>query len=107
HRPGFTTYPNPQIFHEIYSALAANGNPPWASAEGTNVNIDVAPPAIPAEGMEGYLARMFSHGATMVNLFGWGIGDKEMVFRRATESSQALAAYRKFLRGASPGKRNQ
>jgi hypothetical protein len=100
HRPGFTTYPNPQIFAAVKAALEANGNPPWASAEGTNVDIDAAPPAIPQEGMEDYLARMFNHGAMVTNLFGWGIGPKEMVFRRATESDQALAAYRKFLRGA-------
>jgi hypothetical protein len=55
---------------------------------------------IPEEGMEDYLARMFNHGATMTNVFGWGVGDKATVFRRATESDEAVAAYRKFLRGA-------
>ena len=50
--------------------------------------------------MEDYLARMFNHGATMTNLFGWDIGDSQNLFRRVTESNQALAAYRKFLHGA-------
>ena len=50
--------------------------------------------------MEDYLARMFNHGAAMANVFGWDIGDKQTVFRRATESDEAIAAYRKFLRGA-------
>ena len=36
----------------------------------------------------------------MTNVFGWGIGNKENLFRRATESDEAAAAYRKFLRGA-------
>jgi hypothetical protein len=99
-RPGFTTYPNPEIFGKIYDALDAHGKPLWASSEGTNVDIDLAPPAVPEEGMEDYLARMFNHDATIVNVFGWKIGDKEMVFRRATESDQAIAAYRKFLHGA-------
>jgi hypothetical protein len=100
HRPGFTTYPNAQIFAAIAAALEAHGNPPWASSEGTNVDIDAAPPAIPQEGMEDYLARMFNHGAAMANVFGWGVGDPTMIFRRATESREAIAAYQKFLRGA-------
>jgi hypothetical protein len=43
---------------------------------------------------------MFNHGTTMTNVFGWGIGNKENLFRRATEGDEAAAAYRKFLRGA-------
>ncbi len=99
HRPGFSTYPDADILGDIYTGLGAHGNPPWASAEGTNVDIQ-GPPRIPDEGMQDYLARMFNHGATMTNVFGWGIGDKQNVFRRATEGDEALAAYRKFLRGA-------
>jgi len=77
HRPGFSTYPNADIL----------------------VDIQAGPPRIPDEGMQDYLARMFNHGATMTNVFGWGIGDKDNLFRRATESEEAVAAYRKFLRG--------
>lgn len=98
HRPGFSTYPDADILKEIYDALASHGNPPWASAEGTNVDIQ-GPPRIPDEGMEDYLARMFNHGATVTNLFGWGIGAKGNPFREATERPDAIAAYRKFLRG--------
>ncbi len=100
HRPAFTTYPDADILGEIYTALTAHGNPPWGSAEGTNVDIQAGPPRIPDEGMQDYLARMFNHGATMTNVFGWGIGNKENLFRRATEGDEAAAAYRKFLRGA-------
>lgn len=100
HRPGFSTYPDADILGEIYRALDAHGNPRWASAEGTNVDIRAGgPPRIPDEGMHDYLARMFNHGAAMTNVFGWGIGDKENVFRRATEGDEAVEAYRKFLRG--------
>jgi hypothetical protein len=99
HRPGFSTYPNPEILGDIYATLGTRGNPPWASAEGTNVDIHSGPPSIPAEGMQDYLARMFNHGAAMTNVFGWGIGDRQNIFRRATEGEEAVAAYRKFLRG--------
>ena len=97
-RPGFSTYPDADGFAEIYAALAAHGSPRWASAEGANVDI-FGPPMIPAEGMEDYLARMFNHGAVIVNLFGWDIGDRDNVFRMSVESEEARAAYRKFLRG--------
>ena len=52
--------------------------------------------------METYLARMFNHGATLVNIFSWGIGgeaNKNMSFRVVTEGEEALQAYRKFLKG--------
>ena len=47
--------------------------------------------------MENYLARMFNHGATLTNVFGWDIAN---VFRQAAENPAAIDAYRKFLRGA-------
>ena len=99
HRPGFSTYPDSAVLTEIYDALRDHGNPPWGSAEGTNVNIQAGPPRIPEEGMRDYLARMFNHGATMANVFGWDIGSEENLFRRATEGDEAIAAYRKFLSG--------
>jgi hypothetical protein len=98
--PGFTTYPDAPILGDIYSALNAHGNPSWASAEGTNVDIQSWPPTIPDEGMEDYLAHMFNHGAAITNVFGWDIGDRENLFRRATENDDALAGYRKFLAGS-------
>lgn len=99
YRPGYSTYPNAGILTDIYAALGAHGVPPWASAEGTNVDIQSAPPVIPDTGMEDYLARMFNHGAVLTTVFGWGIGSKDNLFRRATESGEAIAAYRKFLHG--------
>jgi hypothetical protein len=99
HNPGFSTYPDADRFAEIYAALGAHGNPPWASAEGANVDFESGPPRVPDEGMQDYLARMFNHGATLTTVFGWGIGDSGNAFRRASESEEAVAGYRAFLRG--------
>ena len=99
YRPGFSTYPEGATFREIHAALAEHGSPGWISAEGVNVS----PTGMPGEPtMASYLARMFNHGAVLVNVFSWGIGGEAMrnnFFRRATENSEALAAYGKFLRG--------
>ncbi|MFO1431514.1 MAG: hypothetical protein U1F76_15440 [Candidatus Competibacteraceae bacterium] len=101
HYPGFTTYPDEGILGQIYAELGRHGNPPWASAEGTNVWIHEGPPKKPAQSMETYLASLFNHGATITNLFGWGIGDHGNPFRDATEGPASIQAYRKFLRGES------
>ena len=52
--------------------------------------------------METYLAKMFNHGATLVNVYSWGVGgeaNKNMSFRLVTEGEEALGAYRKVLKG--------
>ncbi len=99
YRPGFSTYPEGSTFKELYAVLAQHGSPGWMSAEGTNVS----PTSMPGEPtMETYLGRMFNHGAVMTNIFSWGIGgeaNRDNFFRKATENSEALAAYAKFLRG--------
>jgi len=99
HRPGFSVYAEPRIIGDVYAALEANGKPPWGVSEGTNVDIYRGRPTIGEEGMESYLAHMFNYGATMTNLFGWGVGNRSNPFRRATEGDEAIAAYRKFLSG--------
>ena len=85
---------------QIHSIVKTHGNVGWISAEGTNV----VPNGMPGEPtMESYLAKMFNHGAVMVNIFSWGIGGERErnrnMFRRATESDEAISAYRKFLTG--------
>ena len=99
YRPGFSTYPEGQTFRDVYSIVEKHGASGWISAEGTNVS----PTGMPGEPtMETYLAKLFNHGAVMVNVFSWGIGGEAMrdnFFRRATEGPEALAAYGKFLRG--------
>lgn len=42
HNPGFSTYPQANIFPEIYAELDRNNNPPWASSEGANIALPVA-----------------------------------------------------------------
>ncbi|MDR3406740.1 MAG: hypothetical protein P4L99_29915 [Chthoniobacter sp.] len=101
HRPGFSTYPQPGLFDDIYDQLEKHHQVGWGSCEGT----DMQPSSGPGQtgmNMETYLAKMFNHGATLVNIFSWGVGGeamKTMGFRVVTEGDEALQAYRKFLRG--------
>lgn len=97
HSPGFSTYASLGSFDHLYDELRLHpGGSGWASAEGTNIRIGST---AGQETMETYLARHFNHGATLVNLFSWGIGASDDPFRLATENAQAIAAYRKFLSG--------
>ena len=99
--PGYSTYPALGLFEELHGVVTFRQAPRWASSEGGNL--------VPEEGvgssgmtMETYLAKMFNHGAGLVNLFGWGVGgeqSKSMKFRIASEGPEAILAYRKFLRG--------
>lgn len=101
HRPGFSTYPQPGLFDDIYEELARHKQVGWASCEGTNLQLGSGP-GQSGMTMETYLAKMFNHGATLVNIFSWGIGgeaNKNMSFRVVTEGEEALRAYRKFLNG--------
>jgi hypothetical protein len=101
HRPGFSTYPQPGLFDDIYALLEKHHQAGWASCEGT----DMQPSSGPGQtgmNMQTYLAKMFNHGATLVNVFSWGVGGdamKTMGFRVVTEGEEALQSYRKFLKG--------
>ncbi|HLK56881.1 MAG TPA: hypothetical protein VKU00_09965, partial [Chthonomonadaceae bacterium] len=91
----------PGLFAQIDTEVAQHGHPGWASSEGTNLQLGSGP-GQSGRNMETYLAQMFNHGATLVNIFSWGIGgeaNKKMDFRVVTEGEEALSAYRKFLRG--------
>ena len=101
HRPGFTTYPQPGLFAQIHAEVARHGSPGWASSEGTNLLLG-SRPGQSGMNMETYLAQMFNHGATLVNIYSWGVGgdaNKNMDFRVVTEGEDALHTYRKFLQG--------
>jgi hypothetical protein len=101
HRPGFSTYPQPGLFDDIYEELAKHKQVGWASCEGTNLQLGSGP-GQSGMTMETYLAKMFNHGATLVNVFSWGVGGeahKNMDFRVVTEGEESLRSYRKFLRG--------
>jgi hypothetical protein len=97
-QPGFSAYAEAEIYDDIYQAVRANGRTSWAMAEGTNVS-----PGDPSQrspiGWETYLARSFNHGARIVNVFGGFQGPGTAQFGSSTESQEAVAAYRKFLRG--------
>jgi hypothetical protein len=101
HRPGFSTYPAPGRFDDIYEELDKHKQVGWASSEGTNLQLG-AGAGQSGMTMETYLAKMFNHGATLVNVYAWGIGgdaNKNMGFRLVTEGEESLTAYRKFLKG--------
>lgn len=101
HRPGFLTYPQPGLFEDIYELMEKQKQAGWASCEGTNMQ-PLSGPGETGMNMETYLAKMFNHGATLVNIFSWGLGGvamKNMSYRLCTESEEALQAYRKFLKG--------
>ena len=100
--PGFSIYPNGATIKAIHAELQQHGNPHWAQSEGTNVIPGLSGANASAAGMdmETYLAQKFNYGATPVNIFAWGIGGdafKDSPFRIATQSKDAISAYRKFL----------
>jgi len=101
HRPGFSTYPQPGLFEDIYELVDKHKPAGWASCEGTNMQPGTGPGQT-GMNMETYLAKMFNHGATLTTVFSWGIGGeamKDMDYRQCTENEEALRAYRKFLKG--------
>ena len=99
--PGVSTYPQPGHLEQWRAELARRGNPPWASCEGTAIDPGEAEQGGRGMGMERYLGNLFNHGAVLVTVFGWGVGDKDNPFRKIAEGDASLAAYRKFLRGAT------
>ncbi len=101
HYPGFSTYPQAGHLEDLREELKRRGNPPWASSEGTAIDPGEAERGSPGLSMEAYLGNLFNHGARVVNIFGWGVGDLNNPFRRVAENPGALAAYRKFLAGES------
>jgi hypothetical protein len=102
HRPGFSIYPQGGIFEDIYEELARHQQTGWAMCEGTNMQPSSGPGQT-GMNMETYLAKSLNHGATLVNIFAWGIGGEaikgKIGFRVVTEGEESLQAYRKFLKG--------
>jgi hypothetical protein len=89
--PGFSGYPTEGRFEEIYDAVAQFGHGYWAMTEGTNVR--------PGLSWESYLAWIFNHRGNLAIIFGGFQGAQNNEFARATESPEAINAYRKFLAG--------
>lgn len=96
---GFTTYPQEGLFDEIYS-LEKGQLKGWCSAEAANIKLDM-PPSPSDYSMETYLAKHYNYGASMVNLFAFGLRGDSFVnaINDATEGPEAIKAYRKFLNG--------
>ena len=98
HNPGFSTYPDTTDLTAMYAAIAESGNQPWSSSEGAAID-----PAKAGQGdsrsvgPESYLAQFFNHGATLVNIYGWGLGGASNPFNEVAEGNEAVNAYRKFL----------
>jgi hypothetical protein len=99
-RPGWTTYPQGILangFEPLYDELAKNGNPAWGGVE-ANVIGD-------ADGArnvswETYLAWHYNHGAKLVGI-NVGATDQSVMsnLTKAAFNDEAMAAYKKFLRG--------
>lgn len=99
HIAGFSTYPEFGKLEEVQAERLKNGNPPWASTEGTAIDPGVAENGGAGMSMEAYLGDLFNHGAVLVNVFGWEIWDSSNPFRKIAEGSESIEAYQKFLRG--------
>ena len=90
-RPGWTTYPDGPLhkdFQALYRELEKHGNPPWGSTEASHHGLEGSkvPPAT-------YLSWHFDHGATLVVI------NREKQFMTTVWSDEAIAAYKRFLRG--------
>ena len=100
-RPGWTTYPTGTLkngFQPLYTELAEHGDPEWGGVE---ANAAMANPnASVRVGWEKYLAWHYNHGARLVGI-NRGTSDQSLMsyLSNGAFSDEALAAYRKFLRG--------
>jgi hypothetical protein len=97
---GYSTYPGTAQPQQIDAQYVAHGYQPWASMEGTALDPGQAKDGTMGESMEFYLGNLFNHGAVLVNIFGWGLGEANNAFQLTAENQTSLAAYRKFLSGA-------
>lgn len=98
--PGFSVY-GAGNYPSLHRILSSHGSPPWGVAEGTAITLadafrGGARPVTPT--MERYLAGVFNHGGTFVNLFGWNTRSGERI-GNATTGLDAIGVYREFLRG--------
>ena len=100
-RPGWTTYPVSTLgngFQPLYDALEKHGNPAWGGVE-ANAAMALAGKSV-MPGWEEYLGWHYNHGATLVGVNS-GATDPSLMshLSRGALGDEALAAYRKFLRG--------
>jgi hypothetical protein len=96
-RPGWTTYPVARLadgFEPLYADLRKRGAPPWAGVE-ANAGMPGA-----SVDWETYLGWHYNHGAVIVAV-NTGATGTELPDRleKSAFGPEALAAFRKFLRG--------
>jgi len=93
--PGWSTYSqNGYLLEEIYELVG--DDIPWASSEGSAASGNKQ---VIEYSIEVWLAKRFNHGAKLVNMFAWVIGDTQDPHIKNTKSDEAIRAYRKFLSG--------
>lgn len=96
-RPGWSTYPVGYLgknFQPLYAALKQHGSPPWGGVE---ANVGMPGTLID---WESYLGWHYNHGATLVAINMGATGtDLPARLEKSAFSREALAAYRKFLKG--------
>jgi hypothetical protein len=100
-RPGWTTYPIGTLengFQPLYDELAEYGNPAWGGVEANATFPNPNAPVRPS--WEEYLAWHYNHGAKLVGI-NIGATDQSLMstLSEGAFSEEALAAYKKFLRG--------
>jgi hypothetical protein len=96
-RPGWSTYPvGPleQSFQPLYAALQKHGSPSWGGVE---ANVGFPGTLID---WESYLGWHYNHGATLMAINMGATGTElPTQLEKSAFSPEALAAYRKFLKG--------
>lgn len=96
-RPGWSTYPVGPLqsnFQPVYDELKLHGSPPWGGVE-ANVGMPGA-----LVGWESYLAWHYNHGAVLMGINIGATGSElPALLEKSAFGPEAIAAYRKFLRG--------
>ena len=96
-RPGWSTYPSGPLEHSfqpLYAELKKHGDPAWGGVE-ANTGF----PGAPVD-WETYLAWHYNHGAALVAINMGATGTElPAQLEKSAFSPEALAAYRKFLKG--------
>jgi len=100
-RPGWTTYPIGTLengFRPLYDELAKHGNPAWGGVE-AHVTLS-NPNAAVRTSWEEYLAWHYNHGAKLVGI-NVGASDESLMSQlsKGAFGEEAMAAYKKFLKG--------
>ena len=86
HNPGYSLYGITSLEDDVYKELKKNGYPAWASSEGSASGTHME--YSESNDWETYFANPYNYGATLVNVFPPG-----------SDGPEAVAAYKKFLRG--------